>query len=499
MLEARSISKRFGATLALSGVSFTARHGEIHVLLGENGAGKSTLMNVLAGQIRPDAGTIALDGSAIRTGSPGAAIAAGIGAVHQSSTLFEHMTWEENLALGGFGLGSRLLNMHKIGLRAAQLAAELGFSLPPPRTLIEERSLTDRVRIEVLRALSFEPRLLILDEPTSVLAPAELNGFLDSIRRLRAQGRIVVFITHKLGEAMAIADRITVLRRGQVVAQTTPDETSDNALASLIVGDVPPSPPATGARVIGEPVLEVSELTLEHQGGAVLDRVSFTVNRGEIVGIAGVDGNGQAELIEVMAGLRAPTRGSVLIGGVPATAARVALAVIPQNRDLDGLIVTMSLWENMLLPTAIRREFTRNGLLDRNSVIARCAELIEQFAVRTSGADAAVSSLSGGNRQRFEVARALRSHPAALVAHNVCRGLDLIAFAEIHRHLSAYARAGGALLLVSSDLDELLTSCDRLAVMHAGRIVFTSPGERTPTRLGLLMAGRSAPAHSPRN
>jgi ABC-type uncharacterized transport system ATPase subunit len=499
VLEALSISKRFGATQALSGVSFTARPGEIHVLLGENGAGKSTLMNVLAGQIRPDAGTIALDGSMIRTGSQRAAIAAGIGAVHQSSTLFEHMTWEENLALGGFGRGSRILNMREIGRRAAKLAAELGFTLPSPRTLIEGRSLTERVRIEVLRALSFEPRVLILDEPTSVLAPAELGGFLDSIRRLRAQGRIVVLITHKLGEAMAIADRITVLRRGQVVAQTTPGETNDNALASLIVGDVPRSAPAFEARVIGQPVLKVSDLTLEHQGRAVLDRVSFTVNRGEIVGIAGVDGNGQAELIDVFAGLRAPTRGTVLVAGEPVTAAQVGLAVIPQNRDLDGLIITMSLWENMLLPTAIRHEFTRHGLLDRNSVIARCVELIEQFAVRTAGADAAVSSLSGGNRQRFEVGRALHSRPAALVAHNVCRGLDLTAFTEIHRHLSAYARAGGALLLVSSDLDELLTTCDRLAVMHAGRVVFTAPGERSPTRLGLLMAGRSTPVPAPQN
>ncbi|HEY2664893.1 MAG TPA: ATP-binding cassette domain-containing protein, partial [Candidatus Binataceae bacterium] len=347
MLEALSISKRFGATLALSGVSFMAEPGEIHVLLGENGAGKSTLMSVLAGRIRPDAGTVTLYGSPVRTGSPQAAIAAGIGAVHQSSTLFERMTWEENLALGGFGLGSRLLDMRAIVQKAAQLADELRFPLPPPGTRIEDRSVTDRVRVEVLRALSFGPRVLILDEPTSVLAPAELEGFLDSIRQLRARGRILILITHKLGEAMAIADRITVLRHGRVVAQTTPRETSETALAGMMVGDLPLASAPSKVREVGEVVLEARDLSLEDRDRAILDRLSFTVNRGEIVGIAGVDGNGQAELIDVVAGLRAPTSGTIFVSGVASNGSGAGVAVIPQDRDRDGLILTMRLWENL--------------------------------------------------------------------------------------------------------------------------------------------------------
>ena len=491
MLKALSISKRFGATLALSGVSFTALPGEIHVLLGENGAGKSTLMNVLAGRIRPDAGAVTLYGSPVRTGSPQSALAAGIGAVHQSSTLFEHMTWEENLALGGFGLGSRLLDMGEIAQQAARLADELRFPLPPPGTLIEDRSVTDRVRIEVLRALSCGPRVLILDEPTSVLAPAELDGFLDSIRRLRARGCIVILITHKLGEAIAIADRITVLRHGRVVAQTTPREASETSLAGMMVGDLPPSTTPMKPRELGEVLLEARGVSLEDRGRAVLDRVSFTVKRGEIVGIAGVDGNGQAELIDLIAGLRKPTSGTISVRKPSSTAFGAGAAVIPQDRDRDGLILTMKLWENLILPAPVRDRFTNHGLLDRESIDARCAELVARFAVRTSSGQAPVSSLSGGNRQRFEVGRALESRPAVLVAHNVCRGLDLMAFAEIHRHLSMFVRSGGALLLISSDLDELLSTSDRLAVIHAGRLVFTSPKQRSPAELGLLMAGKS--------
>lgn len=491
MLEALSISKRFGATLALSGVSFTAQPGEIHVLLGENGAGKSTLMNVLAGRVRPDAGAVTVCGSPVRTGSPKSAIAAGIGAVHQSSTLFEHLTWEENLALGGFGLGSRLLDMREIAQQAARLADELRFPLPPPGTLIEDRSVTDRVRIEVLRALSSAPRVLILDEPTSVLAPAELDGFLDSIRRLRARGCIVILITHKLGEALAIADRITVLRHGRVVAQTTPRETSETSLAGTMVGELPPPATPMKPREVGEVLLEARDVSLEDRGRAVLDRVSFTVSRGEIVGIAGVDGNGQTELIELIAGLRKPSSGTISVRKASATAFEAGVAVIPQDRDRDGLILTMKLWENLILPASVRDCFTTHGLLDRDSIDARLAELVARFAIRTSGGQAPVSSLSGGNRQRFEVGRALESRPAILVAHNVCRGLDLIAFAEIHRHLSRFVGSGGALLLISSDLDELLSTSDRLAVIRGGRLIFTSSRQRSPAELGLLMAGKS--------
>ena len=251
MIRAIAISKRFGRTLALDGVDFEARPGEIHALVGENGAGKTTLMKVLAGSLAPDSGEASLDERPLQAGSPRAALAAGIAAVHQSPMLFERMTWEENLALGGFDTGAEVLDLAAVAARARALAAKLGFELPPANTTVENRSVAERVRLEVLRALSFNPRVLILDEPTSVLAPSELAAFLDVLRNLRAEGRIVVLITHKLGEAMAVADRITVLRRGRVVARTTPAETSEEKLAGLMIGETRDSTGASGDRESG--------------------------------------------------------------------------------------------------------------------------------------------------------------------------------------------------------------------------------------------------------
>ena len=305
MIRAIAISKRFGRTLALDGVDFEARPGEIHALVGENGAGKTTLMKVLAGSLAPDSGEASLDEHPLQAGSPRAALAAGIAAVHQSPMLFERMTWEENLALGGFDTGAEVLDLAAVAARARALAAKLGFELPPGATTVENRSVAERVRLEVLRALSFNPRVLILDEPTSVLAPSELAAFLDVLRNLRAEGRIVVLITHKLGEAMAVADRITVLRRGQVVARTTPAETSEEKLAGLMIGEIvtQPARPATENR--GASVLRIENLSLEDRTRRkILDQLSFDVAGGEIVGIAGVDGNGQTELVELLAGVR---------------------------------------------------------------------------------------------------------------------------------------------------------------------------------------------------
>ena len=258
-----------------------------------------------------------------------------------------------------------------------------------------------------------------------------------------------------------------------------------------MVGDLPPSTAPMKPRELGEVLLEARDVSLEDRGRTVLDRVSFTINRGEIVGVAGVDGNGQAELIDLIAGLREPSGGTISVRKPSSTAFGAGVAVIPQDRDRDGLILTMKLWENLILPAPLRDRFTIHGLLDRESIDARCAELVARFAVRASSGQAPVSSLSGGNRQRFEVGRALESRPAILVAHNVCRGLDLMAFAEIHRHLSRFVRSGGGLLLISSDLDELLSTSDRLAVIHGGRLIFTSPKQRSPAELGLLMAGKS--------
>ncbi len=482
MLRANAITKRFGRTLALDGVDFEARPGEIHALVGENGAGKTTLMNVLAGSLAPDRGEALLDQRPLQAGSPRAALQAGIATVHQSPMLFEGMTWEENLALGGFDTGAELLDLAAVAARARTLAAKLGFDLPPAGTTVEKRSVSERVRLEVLRALSFDPRVLILDEPTSVLAPSELAAFLDLLRNLRGEGRIVVLITHKLGEAIAVADRITVLRRGRVVARTTPAETSEEKLAGMMIGEIVTQPARPAVENPGAPALEIENLTLADRGvRRILDRISLRVSAGEIAGIAGVDGNGQTELVELLAGVRAPSGGKIISSG--------AMAVIPQNRDLDGLILDMRLWENLILARPLRERVTARGWLNTSRAVELSRELIERFRIRAPGPETTAGALSGGNRQRLEVARAIASRPRVIVAHNICRGLDLAATANVHRTILEFAATGGAVLLISSDLDELLAICGRLLIISGGKIRETDRGERDPERLGLLMAG----------
>jgi general nucleoside transport system ATP-binding protein len=500
MLVARNITRSFGPLLALDGVDFDARPGEIAAVLGENGAGKTTLMNILAGRLRPGAGSIELFGRALRPGSPAAALAAGVAAVHQSPMLFERMTWEENLALGGFGaravsssLAKFTIDLKEVAARAGAMAARLGFALPSPGARMEQRSMAERVRMEVLRALSFGPRVLILDEPTGLLAPGELAAFLDLLRRLRAEGRIVILVTHKLAEALAVADRITVLRHGRVVANRVRGELSEDALAMLMIGELaPPSHGVHTAGPHGAVALEVKDLVVERDGRRALDGVNLKIAAGEIVGIAGVDGNGQSELVETIAGVRCPVSGWIRAGAAGAVdwGGGGAVAVIAENRDLDGLILDMPLWENLLLSRPLlARASGRFGWVSASRAAVLCGELLERFHIRAAGPQALAAELSGGNRQRLCVARALESRPRVLVAHNLTRGLDLAATAEVHRMLAGFAAGGGAVLLVSSDLDELVALCGRLAVISRGRLRAVEADERDPARLGLLMAG----------
>jgi ABC-type uncharacterized transport system ATPase subunit len=486
VLIAKQICRRFGRIVALDRVDFEARPGEIHALVGENGAGKTTLMNVLAGRLRPDAGEASLDGEVLRAGSAAYALAAGIAAVNQSPMLFERFTWEENLALGGFDTDG--FDVAAVARRSRELAAELGFALPPRGTTIEERTVADRVRLEVLRALSFSPRVLILDEPTGVLGPAELGPFLELLRRLRGEGRIIILVTHKLGEALAVADRITVLRHGRIVSSTVPAATSESELARMMIGEFVRSPDASQAPLrIGAPALSLESVSLARAGRRILDAVTIVLSEGEIAGVAGVDGNGQSELVELLAGVRRPSAGRI---AVHAARGVRAMEVIPENRDLDGLVLDMTLWENLLLAGPIRRRFAPRGWLSRAGAAALCEELIARFRIRAPGADSPAASLSGGNRQRFEVARAIAAEPRVIVAHNPCRGLDLAATADVHRTLLDFAAGGGAVLLLASDLDELLEVCGRLFVISRGRLRETQPHERNPERLGMLMAGR---------
>jgi len=491
VLAATAISKRFGRTVALDRVDFCARPGEIHALVGENGAGKTTLVNIFAGRLKPDNGAVTLDDVPLRAGSPYAALKAGVAAVYQSPMLFERMTWEENLALGGFGEPAAMLDLDGVAQRARELADSLGFRLPPPGATVEERSVSERVRLEILRALSFRPRVLILDEPTSVLAPSELAAFLEMLRQLRAEGRIVLLVTHRLAEALAVADRVTVLRRGRLVAEKAATATSEAELARLMVGELAVAPDGTpDRRGSGRTALAVDGLTLVRDKRRILDRIGFTLFAGEIAGIAGVDGNGQTELVEVMAGIRTPTSGSVRVLDASDIRCDGAMAVIPQNRDLDGLILDMTLWENLILARAVRRRFVAGGWLKGADAREACDALLRRFEIRTpAGAVAPAAALSGGNRQRLAAARALASSSRVLVAHDVSRGLDLRACADVHRMLREFAAAGGAVLLISSDLDELLELCGPLWVMSRGRLLPTAT--RDPEGLGLLMAGAS--------
>ena len=313
-LQAAAISRRFGAVTALDEVNFTAWPGEIHALLGENGAGKTTLMNVIAGHLRPDRGVVTLDGARLRAGSPQTALHAGIATVHQSPMLFEHLSVVENLALGGFV--ARGLALDEVGSRAAAMADRLGFRLRLDQPTLAGLSIAQRMRLEIVRALSFDPRVLILDEPTGLLAPSELSGFLDLLRGLRDRGRIVILITHKLGEAMAVADRITMLRGGRVVAETSPARTNAQELAGLMVGELSPPSPSNAARQLpGSAVLTVDRLGLDSEGRQVLDGICLRLRAGEIYAVAGVDGNGQLELTEILAGARRASHGEILLHG----------------------------------------------------------------------------------------------------------------------------------------------------------------------------------------
>jgi ABC-type uncharacterized transport system ATPase subunit len=487
LLTTAGITKRFGRTIALDRVDFAAAPGTIHALIGENGAGKSTLINILAGRIDSDGGTITLDGAELRGRSPAARLRAGVAAVFQSPMLFERLSWEENLALGSFTEARARIDLTTIASRARTLGQSLGLELPPSGTPVAALAIGDRVRLEILRALSFTPRVLILDEPTSVLAPAELARFLEMLRRLRGEGRIVILVTHKLAEALAVADDVTILRAGRKVAECRTAATDEAELARLMIGELAPQPPADLSRASDATALTLENIVVEDRGRRVLDSISLRIDRGEIVGVAGVDGNGQAELAAVLAGIVEPSSGSIQ------TAREDGVAVIPQNRDREGLILAMTLAENLLLARPLREKFTGpSGLMRSGAISDFCATTLTEYAIRAPGPDTIVAALSGGNRQRLTVARALAGDPCVIVAHDICRGLDLRATAELHRRLRNYAAAGGAVLLISSDLEEIFALCRRIYVMSGGRLREISSDNRNPQWLGLLMSGAAS-------
>jgi simple sugar transport system ATP-binding protein len=495
-VELRGITKRFGGVVANEDVSLICEPGRVHALLGENGAGKSTLMNVLYGLYQPDVGEIALDGEPVRFGGPDDAIAAGVGMVHQHFKLVPVFTVAENVMLGVERSRFGVLNRRAAVDEVRALSERYHLEVDPDAT-VEDLPVGIQQRVEILKALYRDARCLILDEPTAVLNPTEIDELLSIVETLKAGGRTLVFITHKLREVMAVADDISVLRRGRLVGTAVPAETDAGRLATLMVGrDVQLVVSKSPARV-GAPVLEVRGLTvLDVRGQPVVDDVDLEVRAGEILAVAGVDGNGQTELVRAITGLVAPAAGTVHLDGVDVTGqgpgalfAR-GVAHVPEDRQRDGLIGTFPVRDNLVLNSWRRRPFARGLRVDRGAVQANAETLVEEFDIRTSSAGASADTLSGGNQQKVIIAREFSRADRLLVLSQPTRGLDVGSIQYIHRRIIEQRDAGLAVVLASSELDEVMALADRIAVMYRGRLVGVLESEAmTRDNVGLLMCG----------
>jgi len=501
-VELRGITKRFPGVVANEDVTLTVEPGQVHALLGENGAGKSTLMNVLFGLYRPSEGEILLDGVPTEFTSPADAIAAGIGMVHQHFMLVPVFTVAENVMLGVEPTsGPGILDRDAARRRVRELSREHGLDVDPD-AMVEDLPVGVQQRVEILKALYREADCLILDEPTAVLTPSEIDDMLDIIRRLADQGRSVIFISHKLREVRAIADTITILRRGRVVGTTTPDESDEQELAAAMVGHdvqlVVDRSPAAAASV----VLDVSGLRVrdEREQLAVAD-VSFQVRAGEIVAIAGVQGNGQTELVDAIVGLRRPTAGHVVLdgtdvtGATPARMVELGVAHVPEDRQREGLIASFPVADNLVLNLARRRPFSRGIRIDRRAIRQNAEQLVRDFDIRTPSVEVGVGTLSGGNQQKVIVGREMSHAERLLVLSQPTRGLDVGSIQYIHRRIVEARDQGLAVLLSSSELDEVLALADRVLVMYRGGIIGEVSGDAaTRESVGLLMAGAKAEA-----
>ncbi len=499
VLAARRISKRYGTVQALADVSLQCFAGEVHAVLGENGAGKTTLMRIFAGEEVPDAGEVRIDGQRVDFRSPADARAAGIGMVHQHFALVDSLTVAENLALSFAEPGEWRLRPAELAVRVRAWAQELGLELPPLHTRLGDLPVGTRQRLEILKALRRASRVLILDEPTAVLTPQETQQLFAMVRQLRTQGRAVLFITHKLAEVQEIADRITVLRQGRVVAEMRAPVADLADLARAMVGQFTlgwSKPPASR----GGEVLALRRVTCEPApSGTSLRDISFTLHAGEVLGIAGVDGNGQRELFEVLAGLRPPTSGQLCVAGKttvvrsPKDALSAGLGLVPPDRRREGLVLEMTVLENLLLHDRVLGKFTRRGgRIDWAQAREYGQQLVEKYGIRAGALDAPVATLSGGNQQRTILARELAAEPRVLVAVNPTRGLDFAATQFVYAAITEAVSQGAAAVLISTDLDEIVALSDRVAVLYRGRLSESLPPPWDPAKLGALMAGLEA-------
>jgi simple sugar transport system ATP-binding protein len=493
----RGITKRYPGVIANNRIDLDIKAGEIHALLGENGAGKTTLMNVLFGLARPDEGEILLDGQPVHIADPADAIARGIGMVHQHFMLIPVLTVAENILLGAETMANPIfLDRREAHRRIIDLGQRFGFEIDPDAK-VETLSVGWQQRVEILKALYREAQILVLDEPTAVLTPQETVEIFAVLRRLAAEGKSIIFISHKLYEVLEIADRITVIRRGEVVGTRLPSETNEDDLAALMVGREVQLAVERGVSHPGEPVLTVENLRVRSDRGQEAVRgVSFNVRAGEILGIAGVAGNGQDELVEAITGLRRATGGSVSISGQSITGWSVrerreyGLGYVPGDRQKYGLILGFPISDNLVLTRYYNRPFTR-GVQRQDAAIEKWAqERIKEFDIRTPSWSAPAGTLSGGNQQKVIVAREFSRDLKVLVLDQPTRGLDVGSIEFIHKQAVHKRDASTAILLVSAELDEILELADRIAVMYRGEIVALVDGRPTANKeeIGLLMA-----------
>ncbi len=495
-VELRGITKRFPGVVANRDVNIVVTRGHVHAIVGENGAGKSTLMKILYGMQRQDEGTITIDGQGVTFHSPGDAIDVGVGMVHQHFMLADNLTVLENVVLGSEPSRRGLIDFGAARQRIQEISDSYGLDVHPDE-LVEDLGVGDRQRVEILKVLYRGAKILILDEPTAVLVPQEVEELFDNLRELKSEGLTVLFISHKLDEVLEVADEITVIRRGTTVQTVQPADVTARELAELMVGSELPTPETRESTVTDQVVLQSEGLTVRSTDGrALVEDITFTIHRGEVLGIAGVEGNGQAELVEAVMGMRPLAAGSLHLGEEDLTSwstrqrREAGIAYIPEDRHRHGLLLDAPLWENRMLGHQTQEPNVSGPWIDRGGARRDTARIVEQYDVRTPGIDVLASSLSGGNQQKLIVGREMSGTPRVLIASHPTRGVDVGAQAAIWDHIRTARREGLAVLLISADLDELIGLSDSIKVILRGRFVAdVDPSNVTPEDLGAAMTG----------